>query len=160
MTQRYCEVAMPVPLRSVFTYAVPEALDGEELVGRRVLVPFRNRPMVGVVLAVTTQAPDVKRVRQIAEVLDSVPALPAKLIELGHWISRYYLAPVGEAFRAMLPPEIELRHDREYWLTDSGRAYFEELAAGAENTDVESGELEFLRRFVGTGEKISAIQSA
>jgi primosomal protein N' (replication factor Y) len=60
----------------------------------------------------------------------------------------------------MLPPEIELRHDREYWLTDSGRAYFEELAAGAENADVESSELEFLRRFVGTGEKISAIQSA
>ena len=98
MTQRYCEVALAVPLRSVFTYAVPEALDGEELVGRRVLVPFRNRAMVGVVLAMTTQAPDVKRVRQIAEVLDSVPALPAKLIELGHWISRYYLAPVGEAF--------------------------------------------------------------
>jgi primosomal protein N' (replication factor Y) len=60
----------------------------------------------------------------------------------------------------MLPPEIELRHDREYWLTDSGRAYFEELAAGAENTDVESSELELLRRFVGTGEKTSAIQSA
>ena len=97
MTQRFCEVALPVPLRSVFTYAVPEALNGEELVGRRVLVPFRNRPMVGVALAVTNHAPDVKRVRQIAEVLDSVPALPAKLIELGHWISKYYLAPVGEA---------------------------------------------------------------
>jgi primosomal protein N' (replication factor Y) len=60
----------------------------------------------------------------------------------------------------MLPPEIELRHDREYWLTDSGRAYFEELAAGAENTDVETSELEFLGRFVGTGEKTNAIQSA
>jgi primosomal protein N' (replication factor Y) (superfamily II helicase) len=147
MTQRYCEVALAVPLRSVFTYAVPEALDGEELVGRRVLVPFRNRPMVGVVLAVTTQAPDVKRVRQIAEVLDSVPALPAKLIELGHWISRYYLAPVGEAFRAMLAPEIELRHDREYWLTAAGRGYLEDLSGNSEKTDVERAELEFLRHF-------------
>ena len=25
-----------------------------------------------------------------------------KIIELGHWISRYYLAPIGETFRAML----------------------------------------------------------
>ncbi|MGA3298825.1 MAG: primosomal protein N' [Candidatus Acidiferrales bacterium] len=153
-------MALPVPLRSVFTYAVPEALDGEELVGRRVLVPFRNRPMVGVVLAVTTQAPDVKRVRQIAEVLDSVPALPTKLIELGHWISRYYLAPVGEAFRAMLPPEIELRHDREYWLTAAGRAYLEDLSGNSEKTDVERAELEFLRHFHDADSSEQAIPSA
>ena len=160
MTPRYCEVALPVPLRSTFTYAVPDSFQNEDLVGRRVLVPFRNRAMVGVGLSVSERAPAIARVKEISELLDPIAALPPKLIELGHWISRYYLAPIGETFRAMLPPEIELRHDREYWLTDSGRAYFEELAAGAENTDVESSELELLRRFVGTGEKTSAIQSA
>ena len=118
MTQRYLEVALPVPLRSAFTYAVPTSFNGEELVGRRVLVPFRNRAMIGVGLAVSTRAPESKRIKEIAEVLDRAPALPPKLIELGQWISRYYLAPIGEAFRAMLPPEIELRHHREYWLTD------------------------------------------
>src|SRR3984957_4099146 len=147
MTQRYCEVALPVPLRAVFTYSVPDALNDEDLVGRRVLAPFRNRPMVGIALAVTSRAPDVKRIRQVASVLDSVPALPAKLIELGHWVSRYYLAPVGEAFRAMLPPEMELRHDREYWLTVEGRAYLKDLAGTGEKTDIEAGELEFLRNF-------------
>jgi primosomal protein N' (replication factor Y) len=160
MTPRYCEVALPVPLRSTFTYAVPDSFQNEDLVGRRVLVPFRNRAMVGVGLSVSERAPAIARVKEISELLDPIAALPPKLIELGHWISRYYLAPIGETFRAMLPPEIELRHDREYWMTDSGRAYFEELAAGAENTDVESSELELLRRFVGTGEKTSAIQSA
>jgi len=160
MTPRYCEVALPVPLRSTFTYAVPVSFQNEDLVGRRVLVPFRNRAMVGVGLSVSDRAPAIARVKEISEPLDPIAALPPKLIELGHWISRYYLAPIGETFRAMLPPEIELRHDREYWLTDSGRAYFEELAAGAENTDVETSELEFLGRFVGTGEKTSAIQSA
>jgi primosomal protein N' (replication factor Y) len=99
-------------------------------------------------------------VRQIAEVLDSVPALPAKLIELGHWISRYYLAPVGEAFRAMLPPEIELRHDREYWLTAAGRAYLEDLSGNSEKTDVERAELEFLRHFHDADSSEQAIPSA
>ena len=160
MTPRYCEVALPVPLRSTFTYAVPDSFQNEDLIGRRVLVPFRNRAMVGVGLSVSDRAPAIARVKEISEPLDPIAALPPKLIELGHWISRYYLAPIGETFRAMLPPEIELRHDREYWLTDSGRAYFEELAAGAENTDVETSELEFLGRFVGTGEKTNAIQSA
>jgi primosomal protein N' (replication factor Y) len=160
MTQRYCEVAMAVPLRSVFTYAVPDAFQNENLVGRRVLVPFRNRPMVGVVLAVTDHAPNVKRIRQIAELLDPVPALPAKLIELGHWVSRYYLAPVGEAFRAMLPPEIELRHDREYWLTATGRSYLDDLAGSDEKTDVEAAELEFLRHFRSADSAETAIPSA
>ena len=147
MTQRYLEVALPVPLRSAFTYAVPASCDGEELVGRRVLVPFRNRAMIGVGLAVSNRAPDAKRIKEIAELLDRVPALPPKLIELGQWISRYYLAPIGEAFRAMLPPEIELRHDREYWLTSEGRAYLQDLATNEENTDVEAAELKFLGRF-------------
>ena len=147
MTQRYLEVALPVPLRSAFTYAVPTSYNGEELVGRRVLVPFRNRAMIGVGLTVSTQAPDAKRIKEIAELLDRVPALPPKLIELGQWISRYYLAPIGEAFRAMLPPEIELRHHREYWLTTEGRAYLHDLETNEENTDVEAAELTYLRLF-------------
>src|SRR5580698_2574912 len=160
MTQRYLEVALPVPLRSAFTYAVPASCNGEELVGRRVLVPFRNRPMIGVGLAVSTRAPETKRIKAIAEVLDLVPALPPKLIELGQWISRYYLAPIGEAFRAMLPPEIELRHDREYWLTVEGRAYLNDLAGSGEKTDVEAVELEFLRHFRDADSAETAIPSA
>src|SRR5580692_6078697 len=149
MTQRYLEVALPVPLRSAFTYAVPASCNGEELVGRRVLVPFRNRPMIGVGLAVSTRAPEAKRIREIAELLDRVPALPPKVVELGQWISRYYVAPIGETFRAMLPPEIELRHDREYSLTDAGRDYLLELAATAETTDQEQLELGLLRQVDG-----------
>ena len=77
--------------------------------------------------------------------MDAIPALPPKLIELGDWISRYYLAPVGETFRAMLPPEIELRHDRDYSLTDAGRAYLRELVLSDEGSDIENAEREMLR---------------
>jgi primosomal protein N' (replication factor Y) len=158
--KRYCDVALPVPLRSTFTYAIPDSLRDEDLVGRRMLVPFRNRAMVGVGLSVSDKPPAVAQIKEISGLLDRVPALPPKLIELGHWISRYYIAPIGETFRAMLPPDIELRHDREYWLTGAGRAYLQELAAGSENTDVESSEFEFLRRFDTAIEKSHAIQSA
>src|SRR5580704_4107553 len=160
MTQRYLEVALPVPLRSAFTYAVPDSFNGEELVGRRVLVPFRNRPTVGVGLALTEKAPAARRIKEIAELLDPLPALPPKLIELGHWISRYYLAPVGETFRAMLPPEIELRHDREYWLTHAGRAYAQALIEQEEKTDVEKAESGFLRAFDAPEAKEHSVRSA
>jgi primosomal protein N' (replication factor Y) (superfamily II helicase) len=160
MAQRYCEVALPVPLRSTFVYALPSALNGEAIVGRRVVVPFRNRPMIGIALAESNQPPDASRVKssikEVAEVMDPVPALPPKLIELGLWISRYYLAPIGEAFRAMLPPEIELRHDRDYALTEAGRAHLEELAGTPELTDTEIAEREFLRHFGKGGEPLNS----
>jgi primosomal protein N' (replication factor Y) len=150
MSTRFCEVALPVPLRSTFTYAVPASLNGEELIGRRLVVPFRNRAMVGVGVAVSDRAPEIARgkssIREIAEVMDSLPALPARLIELGHWVSLYYLAPIGETFRAMLPPEVELRHDREYSITDAGRKYLQELDATAERTDAESAEFDLLHK--------------
>ncbi len=160
MAQRYCEVALPVPLRSTFVYALPGALNGETVVGRRVVVPFRNRPMIGVALAESDQPPDASRfrspIKEVAELMDPVPALPPRLIELGHWISRYYLAPIGEAFRAMLPPEIELRHDREYALTEAGRDYLNQLISAPELADIESAERKLLRHFEKTGEPLTS----
>src|SRR5229473_457829 len=50
MDAPYCEVALPVPLRSVFTYAVPPGLREQAVPGSRVVVPFGRRAMVGVAL--------------------------------------------------------------------------------------------------------------
>jgi primosomal protein N' (replication factor Y) (superfamily II helicase) len=152
MAARYCEVALPVPLRSTFTYAVPKwfdgKLEGQPLVGRRVVVPFRRRAMIGIVLAESSRLPTAApAIKEIAEVMDRLPALPAKLVELGRWVSRYYLAPIGETFRAMLPPDIEVRHKREYSLTDVGRAYLGELAQKLTLADAERAEADLLRRF-------------
>ena len=136
MSATYCEVALPVPLRSLFTYAIPERLAGSICAGSRVLVPFRNRAMTGVVVEVSARRPDperVKNVKEIVEVLDPIPALPPKLLELGRWVGGYYVAPPGEVFRAMLPPQIDLRHEREFLLTDAGRARRARTGCGGES---------------------------
>ena len=162
MAQRFCEVALPVPLRSTFTYAVPASFNGEELIGRRVVVPFRNRAMVGVGLSLSDRAPELaggrKSIKEIVELMDPLPALPPKLIELGQWISRYYVAPIGETMRAMLPPEIEVRHDREYSLSDAGRSYLAQLTSESETTDEESAERALLQRIDDAGGAASSAQ--
>ncbi|MDE3169591.1 MAG: primosomal protein N', partial [Acidobacteriota bacterium] len=97
-----------MPLRSTFTYAVPPSLDGECLIGRRLVVPFGRRAMIGVAVAESNAPPRLDRVsspiREIAGVMDPIPALTPNLLALGEWISRYYAAPIGETLRAMLPP--------------------------------------------------------
>ena len=76
--------------------------------------------------------------------LDAIPALPPKLVELGRWVGGYYVAPLGEVFRAMLPPQIDLRHEREYLVTDAGRARRGELDAGGNRSESEVAELALL----------------
>ena len=101
----YCDVAVPVPLDRVFTYAVGDRVP---VVGARVLVPFRNEKLAGVVVRVHDEAPrragapgdagepPPVEVKPLLAVLDEEPVLSPQLLELGRWIAQYYLAPVGE----------------------------------------------------------------
>ncbi len=149
----YCEVALPIPLRTTFTYGVPDALDDLVVPGARVVVPFRSRAMVGVVLerlskppALSSERASDKRVlRDVAEVLDPMAALPQHVVELGRWLAGYYLAPVGETFRAMLPPAVELRVAREWQITCLGRAYLLELQSLANRSATEVDDLALLQ---------------
>src|SRR5688572_27781459 len=95
----YCDVALPVPLDQTFTYSVGEH---QPVVGGRVLVPFGSRRLAGIVTRLHDTAPSMKA-KGILAVMDSEPVLDAALLELGKWIAHYYLAPIGEVFRTMLP---------------------------------------------------------
>ena len=146
MSFPFCNVALPVPLRTVFTYAVPELLRKTVQTGSRVLVPFRNKSIVGVVTELTDTAPQGTKIREITKVLDVRPALTPKLIELAHWIAGYYLAPVGEVFRSMLPPVTEMRLQRQILLTESGREAVASLSGGELTHGLTRKEVEFLAK--------------
>ena len=149
MNSPFCNVALPVPLRTTFTYAVPKHLRDALQPGNRVLVPFRKKSLVGVVVEFVEAAPEGTKVREIARVLDIVPPLTPKLIELASWIAGYYLAPVGEVFRAMLPPLIELKSQRQIILTECGRKAAESLSGGELSHGLASKEVEFLVKLRG-----------
>ena len=44
------DVSLPLPLFRTFSYRVPEGLTGSVEPGSRVLVPFRNKREIGIVL--------------------------------------------------------------------------------------------------------------
>jgi len=122
MSEQLCNVAVAVPLRTAFTYRVPAHLAAEIQPGSRVLVPFRRKSTVGVVTELSVEAPPGAQLREIQKSLDLVPALTPKLLELGQWIASYYLAPIGEVYRAMLPPLTELRNEQRIVITEAGLA--------------------------------------
>ncbi len=117
----YCEVALPVPLDRTFTYAVREGQRPQR--GGRVIVPFRNEKLIGIVTRPSELAPSGFEVRFLEAVLEEheEPLLSEHLMKLGEWIAQYYLAPLGEVLRGMLPLMAEVRRVVYYRITDLGR---------------------------------------
>jgi primosomal protein N' (replication factor Y) (superfamily II helicase) len=146
MSARFCNVALPVPLRMAFTYAVPEHLRESLEPGCRVLVPFRKKSLLGVMVDWTDEAPGDAKLRDVTRILDIVPALTPKLIELAQWIASYYVAPLGEVFRAMLPPPAELQTHREVALAPAGSEALKEHLPGVPAGKLSAEELAFLSR--------------
>ena len=131
MSDKLCNVAVAVPLRTTFTYKIPARFAAEIQTGSRVLVPFRKKSTVGVVVEFVEAPPAGTKLREIQKSLDAVPALNLKLLELGKWIASYYVAPIGEVCRAMLPPLTELQAQQRVVLTDAGRTALDATLAAS-----------------------------
>ncbi len=116
---RFADVALPVPLDQAFTYAV----DGEEpAIGARVLVPFSGQRLTGIVLRLHSEPPQAGfEIKPIQAILDSAALLPPDLMRLAEWIAQYYIAPLGEVLRGMMPLTAEVRRTLLYRITDQGR---------------------------------------
>jgi primosomal protein N' (replication factor Y) (superfamily II helicase) len=125
----FCDIALAVPLDTVFTYSVPENL--HPVVGGRVLVPFRQQRLSGIATKLHDEKPSVKT-KDILRVIDEVPVLDDQLLKLGKWIGEYYLAPAGEVFRTMLPLGAEFKRSIGYRITEAGQnAMYEASTAGS-----------------------------
>ena len=100
-TMSFALIALPVPVRQLFTYRVPEALDAAAVPGAPVEVLFRGRAVRGVLVERIAGTP-LENVRDILKITGA-PLLSAHLLELTRWVSEYYLAPPGEVIAAALP---------------------------------------------------------
>ncbi|HEY51244.1 MAG TPA: primosomal protein N' [Dehalococcoidia bacterium] len=105
---KYAEVSVnsPVAQRRAFSYAIPPHLNVE--VGQAVWVPFGERTLQGIVMALTPH-PAVEETRDIIDVIESRPLLSPIQLQLARWISDYYLSPLFDAVALMLPPGFERR---------------------------------------------------
>ena len=103
----FADIAVPLPLFQTFRYAVSPSI-GLVVPGSRVLVPFGARHLIGVVVRMRRK-PRTGRTRAVERLLEKKPILSPQLLQLGLWVSSYYMAPPGETLRTMLPPGLLAR---------------------------------------------------
>jgi len=99
-------VAVPVPVRRLFTYAVRPDQAGRIRRGSRVRVPFGGRHVVATVVDWPVPPPEAEiDLKPIESVLDSGAGLSEDLLGLTRFVSDYYLCSWGEAIEAALPAD-------------------------------------------------------
>ncbi len=123
----YHRIAVNVPLSDgLLTYSHSEPLPQ----GTRVLVPFRNKTVVGIVWE-TDIAPDMDaaRILGVQTTFPDEPPLPESWRDLLAFTSRYYHYPTGQAVFAALPQGLKETRVVEmpqpplfYALNEAGRA--------------------------------------
>lgn len=123
----YHRIAVNVPLSDgLLTYSHSEPLPQ----GARVLVPFRNKTVVGIVWE-TDIAPDMDaaRILSVQTAFSDEPPLPESWRDLLSFTSRYYHYPTGQAVFAALPQGLKETRAVEmpqpplfYALNEAGRA--------------------------------------
>lgn len=96
----WLRVALDLPLPGLFDYRSSLAVRP----GTRVIVPFGRRKLVGVVVE-TPDTPvfDPGQIRDIDQVLDDLPPLPADWLRMAAFAAQYYQRPLGEVMLPTLP---------------------------------------------------------
>ena len=111
----------------LYDYLVPDRLEKEASVGKRVSVPFArgNRRQEGMVFALVSES-EYRKLKPIDGFLDEEPILDPGSLKLAGWIRQRFFCTYYVAIKAMLPAGIWLKADEVCALvnpTDKEGAY-------------------------------------
>ncbi len=108
------KVIVDVPASNVnqtFDYKVPEQFQSMIKKGMRVVIPFGPRKITGFVIGFTNES-EFKKLREIIDILDIIPALTNELLELGRWLSDQTMSLYISTYQAMLPQVLKSKYER------------------------------------------------
>lgn len=106
----YIDVLVELKIKKIdqtYTYSVPNELQEEIQIGKRVLVPFNNQKLEGFILNIKNEV-DFKT-KDIISVIDENPVLNQELIELGNYISKKTIVNKITAYQTMLPAALKAK---------------------------------------------------
>ncbi len=123
----YAEIIVPRHIRSSFTYLVPSHLRPILRVGHCVHVPFGRSRLQGTVISLGENLPvgiSRERLKEISSVstADGLDEISPERLELAKRVADYYVAPLGQCLRLVLPPpDGGKKRNNPLKLTMSGR---------------------------------------
>ena len=102
----YANVILPLKLRGLMTYSVPDGMEGAEC-GVWVEVILAGRRYSGVIRSLSDKAPDLDpaKIRDIQALAD-LPRIPERDLDFWDALADYYMCSVGEVLKAAYPQAV------------------------------------------------------
>jgi len=134
----YADVILPVPFEG-FTYIVPREMEQQVQRGSRVLVTLgKSRRYAGIVERVHHDAPPAGvQMKSIVEVLNAPPIVNEAQFAFWHWIADYYMAPLGDVYKAAFPGVLKKEEKPKKRRKKSDETEADSLRFEAKNSDAE-----------------------
>lgn len=109
---KYVSVILPLALNRVLTYAVPDELAADVIVGGRVVVPVGKKKLyTGIVFQLFDDFEDDIEIKEVISVLDRNPVVTLLQLNLWKWIAEYYICSLGEVMKAALPSGLKMESE-------------------------------------------------
>ncbi len=113
----YCLIEYPVKtLDKAFTYKIPQGLFGKIRVGMKVLVPFNNRLVHGIVIEIKDEYKEEYELKEIARIEDEFLVLNKELLNLGKFLKENTLCNLITAYQAMLPSSLKIKTQKSNYI--------------------------------------------
>lgn len=97
----------------VLDYAIPAGMKDIDR-GYRVEVPLRGRQATGTVMALVEPDPEWKgRLRPILRMVGDKPVVSSILMDLAEWAARYYVVPLEQMIRCLVPVPVRQERNSE-----------------------------------------------
>lgn len=126
-TGMWVKVAVDVHLFTSLSYAVPAILQPMICAGQLVQVPFRNKAKTGLVLEISSVAPDYEgKIRDVLDVIDRTPLMNATGLKFLQFVAEYYMSPIGEVMRLAVPAAARVEGIKWYHPVDVDEADLEQ----------------------------------
>lgn len=104
----FADVILPLSLPNLYTYRVPQVLNGLVSPGMRVIVQFGKSKLYSAIVRRIHETPPGYTAKFIDSVLDTEPVVTETQLKFWDWIASYYLCTRGEVMLAALPSGLRL----------------------------------------------------
>lgn len=109
--KKIVELVFAIPTERSFYYSVPDELLDLAQIGVRAVAPIGKRVLTGFIVNVIDeknfkkeiQKISVKELKEIEDILDSIPFFDEKYLTFARWVADYYFSSLGEVLEASVP---------------------------------------------------------
>ena len=113
----YIDVIVPLSVDGIYQYAIEKSESIQ--IGQRVIVQFGIKKLyTAVVVNITNEKSEGFKIKKVVSVLDKESILETRHIKFWMWLSKYYIANIGDVMSAALPNSLKLASETRLKIND------------------------------------------